>query len=202
MRRRARSAARPHPWYVLVELASQVAGGLAEPMTEWLAAAAENGLIDDAALAASGEQRAAFWTLRENLSEVQKFEGGSIKHDVSVPLGVVPEFLAEASAAVEQRTPGARVVAFGHMGDGNIHFNVSQPIGADKATFLADWEGMNEVVHDIVARYQGSFSAEHGIGRLKRELLARKKDPAALDVMRAIKAALDPLGIMNPGKVL
>jgi FAD/FMN-containing dehydrogenase len=191
-----------YPWYVLVELASQVAGGLAESMIEWLAAAAENGLIEDAALAASGEQRAAFWTLRENLSDVQTFEGGSIKHDISVPLGVVPEFLAEATVAVEKRTPGARVVAFGHMGDGNIHFNVSQPIGADKATFLADWEGMNEVVHDIVARYQGSFSAEHGIGRLKRELLARKKDPAALDVMRAIKAALDPLGIMNPGKVL
>jgi FAD/FMN-containing dehydrogenase len=192
----------PHPWYVLVELTSQVAAGLAEPMTEWLAGAAERGLIDDAAIAASGEQRAAFWLLRESISEVQGFEGGSIKHDVSVPLGAVPDFLTEASAAVARRTPSARVVAFGHMGDGNIHFNVSQPIGADKQTFLADWEGMNEVVHDVVAKYQGSFSAEHGIGRLKRELLLRKKNPAALDVMRAIKATLDPLGIMNPGKVL
>jgi FAD/FMN-containing dehydrogenase len=192
----------PHPWYVLVELTSQVAVGLSETMTEWLAGAAERGLIDDAAVAASGEQRAAFWLLRESISEVQGFEGGSIKHDVSVPLGAGPDFLAEASAAVARRTPSARVVAFGHMGDGNIHFNVSQPIGADKQTFLADWEGMNEVVHDVVAKYQGSFSAEHGIGVLKRGLLLRKKNPAALDVMRAIKATLDPLGIMNPGKVL
>ncbi len=192
----------PHDWYVLVELAAQVADSLAEPMTEWLGEAAENDVIEDAVLAASGEQRAAFWRLRESLSEVQKFEGGSIKHDVSVPIGAVPRFLAEASAAVERHTPGARVVAFGHMGDGNIHFNVSQPIGADKQTFLGRWEDMNEVVHDIVAKYEGSFSAEHGIGVLKRKLLARKKDPAALDAMRAIKAALDPLGIMNPGKVL
>ena len=192
----------PHPWYVLVEVASQVAGGLADAVAEWLAGAAETGEIDDAALAASGEQRAAFWTLRESISEVQKFEGGSIKHDVSVPIGVVPDFLAEASAAVLRRTAGARVVAFGHMGDGNIHFNVSQPVGADKAAFLADWEGMNEVVHAIVERFQGSFSAEHGVGRLKRELLALKKDPAALDVMRRLKAALDPEGLLNPGKVL
>jgi FAD/FMN-containing dehydrogenase len=191
-----------HPWYVLVEIATQAAGGLADAVADWLAGAAEAGLIDDAALAASGEQRAAFWTLRESISEVQKFEGGSIKHDVSVPIGAVADFIAEASAAVIRRTPGARVVAFGHMGDGNIHFNVSQPPGADKAEFLGDWEGMNEVVHGIVETHQGSFSAEHGIGRLKRELLARKKDPAALDVMRRMKAALDPLGIMNPGKML
>jgi FAD/FMN-containing dehydrogenase len=191
-----------HPWYVLVEVASQVQGGLADAVAEWLGGAAEAGLIDDAALAASGEQRAAFWNLRESISDVQKFEGGSIKHDVSVPIGAVPDFLREADEAVARRTPGARVVAFGHMGDGNIHFNVSQPIGADKAEFLADWEGMNEVVHDIVARHQGSFSAEHGVGRLKRDLLARKKDPAALDVMRRLKAALDPGGLLNPGKML
>ncbi len=191
-----------HPWYVLVEVATQTGGGLAEAVTEWLGAEAERGGIDDAALAASDAQRAAFWALRENISDVQKQEGGSIKHDVSVPIGAVPDFLAQASDAVIRRTPGARVVAFGHMGDGNIHFNVSQPLGADKAAFLADWEGMNEVVHDIVEHYQGSFSAEHGVGKLKRDMLARKKDPAALDVMRAIKAALDPAGLMNPGKVL
>ena len=191
-----------HPWYVLVEIASQVAGGLADAVAEWLAGAAEAGLIDDAALAASGEQRSAFWALRENISDVQKFEGGSIKHDVSVPIGAVPDFLAEASAAVLRRTAGARIVAFGHIGDGNIHFNVSQPVGADKAAFLTDWEAMNEVVHAIVERYQGSFSAEHGIGQLKRALLARKKDPTALDVMRRLKAALDPDGLLNPGKLL
>jgi FAD/FMN-containing dehydrogenase len=191
-----------YPWYVLLEFATQTPGGLEDAATEWLGAAAEDGLIDDAALAASGEQRAAFWALRENISDVQKYEGGSIKHDVSVPIGAVPEFIAEASAAVGKRNPGARIVAFGHMGDGNIHFNVSQPIGADKATFLADWDGMNAVVHDIAASHQGSFSAEHGVGSLKRDLLAAKKDPAALSVMRAIKGALDPQGIMNPGKVL
>jgi FAD/FMN-containing dehydrogenase len=191
-----------YPWYVLVEFATQSAAGLEDAATEWLGSAAEDGLIDDAALAASGEQRAAFWALRENISDVQKFEGGSIKHDVSVPIGAVPEFIAEASAAVVKRTPGARIVAFGHMGDGNIHFNVSQPIGADKAAFLRDWDGTNEVVHEIAARHQGSFSAEHGVGALKRDLLARKKDPVALDVMRMIKRALDPQGIMNPGKVL
>ena len=192
----------PHPWYVLMEVATLIPTGLADAVGEWLGGAAEAELIHDAALAANGEQRKAFWRLREDISDVQKLEGGSIKHDISVPLGAVPDFLNEAIAAVEARTPGARVVAFGHMGDGNIHFNVSQPIGADKAGFLSDWEGMNEVVHDIVETYQGSFSAEHGIGKLKRALLARKKDPAALDVMHKIKAALDPLGLMNPGKML
>ena len=192
----------PHPWYVLVELATQSAAGLEDAATEWLGGAAEDGLIDDAALAASGEQRTAFWALRENISDVQKFEGGSIKHDVSVPIGAVPQFIAEASEAVARRTPAARIVAFGHMGDGNIHFNVSQPVGADRSAFLADWDAMNDVVHDIAARHQGSFSAEHGVGALKRDLLARKKDPAALDVMRMIKRALDPQGIMNPGKLL
>jgi FAD/FMN-containing dehydrogenase len=191
-----------HDWYVLVEAASQATEGLDEAVTSMLGQAQELGLIEDAAIAATLEQCAAFWRLRESISDVQREEGGSIKHDISVPLGAVPEFLAEATSAVERFLPGARVVAFGHLGDGNIHFNVSQPIGADKAAFLDRWEAMNELVHGIVARYAGSFSAEHGIGQLKRDLLARAKDPAALDVMRKIKAALDPLGIMNPGKVL
>jgi FAD/FMN-containing dehydrogenase len=114
----------------------------------------------------------------------------------------VPAFIDEATRAVEAFAPGARVVAFGHLGDGNIHFNVSQPVGADKAAFLARWDAMNAIVHGIVARLGGSYSAEHGVGRLKRELLAETKDPASLAVMRQIKAALDPNGIMNPGKVL
>ncbi len=191
-----------HDWYVLIEAASQVVDGLEEAVTEMLAEAHEHGLIEDATIAATLEQRAAFWRLRESISDVQKQEGGSIKHDVSVPLGAVPEFLAEATSALERFLPGARVVAFGHLGDGNIHFNVSQPVGADKAEFLERWESVNELAHGIVARYGGSFSAEHGIGQLKRDLLARSKDPAALDVMRRIKSALDPLGILNPGKVL
>jgi FAD/FMN-containing dehydrogenase len=191
-----------HAWCVLVEIASQVAGGLDEEMTGLLGAALERGIIEDASLAASLEQRAAFWRIRETLPDAQKPQGGSIKHDVAVPVGAVPAFLSEASAAVEAFMPGARVVAFGHLGDGNIHFNVSQPVGADADAFLAQWTTMNAVVHGIVARHGGSISAEHGIGRLKRELLAQTKDRNALDVMRKIKATLDPNGILNPGKVL
>ena len=191
-----------HDWYVLLEAASQSTRGLDAEVEALLAAAFEQDLIEDAALAASLDQRNDFWRLRESLSEVQKFEGGSIKHDVSVPLGVVPQFIDEATRAVEAMLPGARVVPFGHMGDGNVHFNVSQPVGADKEAYLARWEEVNEIVHAITARLGGSFSAEHGIGQLKRNLLARAKDPVALDVMRRIKAALDPGGVMNPGKVL
>ena len=194
--------ATPHPWYVLIEAASQSEGGLDNAFETMLEEALERGLIEDAALAANLAQRNDFWRLREFVSDAQKFEGGSIKHDVSVPVGAVPEFIAEASAATGAFMPGARAVAFGHMGDGNIHFNVSQPVGADTQAFLDRWEAMNEVVHAIVARYGGSFSAEHGIGQLKRDLLRRAKDPAALDVMRRIKAALDPEGLMNPGKML
>jgi len=193
---------RPHAWYVLMEATSQVEGGLDEAVESLLGEALERKLIDDAALAATLEQRSDFWRLREEISDLQKPEGGSIKHDVSVPVGVVPEFIEEATLAVEAFMPDARVVPFGHMGDGNIHFNVSQPVGADKAAFLASWEAMNEIVHAIVARMSGSFSAEHGIGKLKRDLLAKAKDPAALDVMKRIKAALDPEGVMNPGKML
>ena len=159
-------------------------------------------IIADAALAASLDQREAFWRLRDAIPEAQIREGASIKHDVSVPVGAVPAFLEEATRAVEAFAPGARVVAFGHLGDGNIHFNVSQPVGADRQSFLGRWSAMNEFVHGVVARYGGSYSAEHGIGRLKRELLARSKDPASLAVMRQIKAALDPNGVMNPSKVL
>ena len=158
--------------------------------------------IEDASIAASLEQRADFWRLRECLSDAQSKEGGSIKHDVSVAVGLVPTLIREATPAVEAFVPGARVVAFGHLGDGNIHFNVSQPVGADQQAFLDRWHAMNEIVHEIVARLGGSYSAEHGVGQLKRGLLARWKDPASLAVMRQIKAALDPNGVMNPGKVL
>ncbi|HYA72655.1 MAG TPA: FAD-binding oxidoreductase [Roseiarcus sp.] len=191
-----------HAWYVLIEIASQVPSGLEETMTDLLGEALELGIVEDASLAVSLEQREDFWRIREAMSDAQKPQGGSIKHDISVPVGAVPAFLSEASAAVEAFMPGARVVAFGHLGDGNIHFNVSQPIGADMAAFLNQWTAMNAVVHETVARYSGSISAEHGIGRLKRDLLAHTKDPVALDVMRRLKATLDPDGILNPGKVL
>jgi FAD/FMN-containing dehydrogenase len=191
-----------HDWCVLIEASSQAPGGLDEAFAGALEAALETGVIEDAAIAASLEQRAAFWELREGLSEAQGKEGGSIKHDVSVEVGRVPAFIREATPAVEAFIPGARVVAFGHLGDGNIHFNVSQPIGADAQVFLDRWDAMNGIVHGIVARLGGSYSAEHGVGQLKRGLLARWKDPASLSVMRQIKAALDPNGVMNPGKVL
>jgi FAD/FMN-containing dehydrogenase len=191
-----------HAWYVLMEAASPTPGGLEEALAGALEAAHEGGLIDDASIAASLEQRADFWRVRESIPEAQVKEGGSIKHDVSVEVGLVPAMIREATPAVEAFAPGARVVAFGHLGDGNIHFNVSQPVGAEKQAFLDRWDAMNEVVHGIVARLGGSYSAEHGVGQLKRALLARWKDPASLAVMRQIKATLDPNGVMNPGKVL
>jgi FAD/FMN-containing dehydrogenase len=191
-----------HDWYVLMEASSQSPQGLDEAFAGALEAAFERGMIEDAAIAASLDQRHEFWRLRESIPEAQIREGGSIKHDISVAVGAVPAFIEEATRAVEAFEAGARVVAFGHLGDGNIHYNVSQPVGADKAAFLARWDAMNELLHGVVGRLGGSFSAEHGVGRLKRDLLAQTKDPASLAVMRQIKAALDPNGIMNPGKVL
>jgi FAD/FMN-containing dehydrogenase len=167
-----------------------------------LGEAFEAGLVADAALAESNAQAAAFWHLRHDMSEVQREEGGSIKHDVSVPVASVPRFLDEAIAAVEKMVPGCRPVPFGHMGDGNIHFNVSQPVGADKAAYLARWDEMNEIVHAIVGRFAGSVSAEHGIGRLKRDLLAEVKSPLELELMKRVKAAFDPNCTLNPGRVL
>jgi D-lactate dehydrogenase (cytochrome) len=147
-------------------------------------------------------QRATLWRLRESLSGAQKPEGGSIKHDVAVPVACVPALIEEASAAVAARIPGARPCPFGHLGDGNIHLNISQPIGADTAAFLARWDEVNAIVHGIVVTLGGSISAEHGIGVMKRDLLPQVKDPVALELMRALKATLDPRGILNPGKVL
>ncbi|WP_371737485.1 FAD-binding oxidoreductase [Magnetospirillum sp. UT-4] len=193
---------RPHPWYLLLELSSSRPGGLRTALESVLAEALESGAASDAVLAESGEQRKALWKIRESVPEAQKREGGSIKHDVSVATSRVPEFIARATAAVEAALPGVRVVAFGHLGDGNVHFNLTQPAGADKAGFLAEWERMNRIVHDIVAAMDGSVSAEHGIGRLKVAEMARYKQDVELDLMRRIKAALDPDGRMNPGKVL
>jgi len=191
-----------HRWYVLIELASQLESGLDDAMLALLEKAAEQGLIEDAVVAASLEQRRFFWRVRELLAEAPKYEGGSIKHDVCVPVSKVAEFLDEAKVVCEKLVPGGRLMAFGHLGDGNMHTNLSQPVGADKQAFLARWKEVNAVVHAIVAQHQGSISAEHGIGVLKRDLLPGVKDPVAMEVMRAIKAALDPKGIMNPGKVL
>jgi FAD/FMN-containing dehydrogenase len=192
----------PSPWYVLMEVCAQAEAGLSEAVEAFLGEALEEGLVTDAVLAGSLGQRADLWKLREMLSEVQTHEGGSIKHDVSVPLQAAPEFLKRAIAKVEEMVPGCRPVPFGHLGDGNIHFNVSQPVGADKAAYLAGWDAMNEAVHAIVTELKGSISAEHGIGRLKRSLLPGVKDPVELELMRTVKAALDPKGVLNSGSVL
>ncbi|RYE77297.1 MAG: FAD-binding oxidoreductase, partial [Hyphomicrobiales bacterium] len=173
-----------------------------DTMEEILGTALEDGTIDDAAIAQSLSDAKAFWTMREEMSWAQKPEGGSIKHDVSVPIARVPEFLATADAAVLAAIPGARIVAFGHLGDGNIHYNVSQPVGADKAGFLARWTELNQIVHGIVASLDGSFSAEHGIGQLKRDELARTKDAVEMKLMRDLKRTFDPFHLLNPGKVV
>ena len=188
----------PSPWYVLAELADPLPGA----MTAIFEAAMERGLVTDAALAQSDAQRSDFWAARELISESQKPEGGSIKHDVSVPVSQVPQFLSEADAAVSRLVPGARLVSFGHLGDGNIHYNVSQPVGMDKAQFLDMWNEMNDVVFEVVGRFNGSISAEHGIGRLKAHRMPEIKSAVELDMMRGLKRMLDPNNILNPGRVL
>jgi FAD/FMN-containing dehydrogenase len=191
-----------HPWYVLIELSSQARSGLRAVMEEILAEGLERGLVQDATIAESLDQGKMFWRIRELFGEVQRHEGGSIKHDVSVPVAAVPAFIAEATAAVVQLIPGARPLPFGHLGDGNIHYNVTQPVGADKAAYLARWHEVNAVVFEVVAKHGGSISAEHGIGVIKRDLLPKVKDPVAFELMRTLKRTLDPKGILNPGKVL
>ncbi len=190
-----------HAWYVLMELSSPRDDARAT-LEAILGKGLQDGVVDDAVIAANLSQRQAFWKLRDEMSAAQKPEGGSIKHDISVPVAAVPAFIAEADAAVVKLIPGSRPVPFGHLGDGNIHYNVSQPVGADTADFLARWHEVNEVVFKIVLQMGGSISAEHGIGVLKRDELPQVKDKVAIELMRAFKAMLDPLGIMNPGKVL
>jgi D-lactate dehydrogenase (cytochrome) len=192
----------PHPWYVLFELSSQSESGLRQSMEELLADAAEKGFVQDATIADSLEQAKAFWYIREFFGEVQRRLGASIKHDISVPVSAVPAFIEEANAAVIKLIPGCQPLPFGHAGDGNIHYNVTQPPGADKEAFLARWHEVNEVVFEVVNKLGGSISAEHGVGVLKRDELPRYKDATALALMQAVKRALDPLGMMNPGRVL
>jgi FAD/FMN-containing dehydrogenase len=194
--------AAPHPWYALIELSSQQCEGLREVLENVLEEGMERSLIIDATIADSLEQAKAFWRIREMFGEVQSHAGGSIKHDVSVPVAAVPAFIEAANAAVTALIPGARPLPFGHLGDGNIHYNVSQPVDADKAEYLKRWDEVNAVVFAVVKKYGGSISAEHGIGVMKRDLLPSVKDPVALDLMRSLKQMLDPNGILNPGKVL
>lgn len=193
----------PYPWYALIDISSGQSFEAARAMVEDVfTQAMEAELTVDAALAESDAQRQAFWHLRESMSPAQKPEGGSIKHDVSVPIAKVPEFIHQASQAVEDYMPGVRIVAFGHMGDGNIHFNISQPIGADKEEYLSHWRAMNEIVHNLALSMDGSISAEHGIGQLKKDELAHIKGGIEIELMRRIKRSFDPNNIMNPGKLI
>jgi FAD/FMN-containing dehydrogenase len=194
---------KPYAHYVLLEFSSSDGKASLGPRIETsLAEALERGLVLDAAIAANSAQAQALWRLREGIPEAQKADGGGIKHDVSVPVSRVADFIAEASAACEARAPGIRVLAFGHVGDGNVHFNLCRPAGADAKAFEARSEEFNRIVHDIVARMGGSISAEHGIGRLKRGELERYAPALELELMRKLKSVLDPRGIMNPGKMI
>jgi FAD/FMN-containing dehydrogenase len=187
----------PSSWYALVEATSAAHFDLQSIVERAL-----EGNVNDAVIASSETQRENLWRLRESLSEAQKKEGGSIKHDISVPVARVPEFLETATRAVLARIPDARPVPFGHIGDGNIHFNISVPEGGDTPLFLARWDEISHIVHDIVHEFGGSISAEHGIGVMKRNEIARYKSAAEIETMRALKRTLDPNNILNPGKVL
>ncbi|MBP0617370.1 FAD-binding oxidoreductase [Jiella mangrovi] len=193
----------PHAWYVLVEISSSRSEeDASQTMEALLSEGFEAGIVEDAAIAKSIAEADAFWHMREEMSWAQKPEGGSIKHDVAVPVALVPAFLKKADAAVLAAIPDARICAFGHLGDGNVHYNISQPVGADTDAFLSHWREINGLVHAVVAEMGGTFSAEHGIGLLKRDELARTKPAAEMDLMRGIKHLFDPNNILNPGKLV
>ncbi|MDP6813130.1 MAG: FAD-binding oxidoreductase, partial [Alphaproteobacteria bacterium] len=195
--------AEAYPWYVLLEVSGQGApGSLREPVEELLGEGLEAGHVLDAVPAASEAQAEALWKIREAIPEAQNHEGTSVKHDVSVPLSRIAEFIERADAALEAAYPGIRGVAFGHIGDGNIHYNPAQPEAADAEAFAAEYGAINRIVHDLIAELNGSISAEHGLGRLRREEAKRYKPAIEMELMRTVKAALDPANIMNPGKVV
>jgi FAD/FMN-containing dehydrogenase len=195
--------AEAHPWYVLMEVTGQGAvGSLSEPLTVALENAADKGLVRDAVIASSSEQAKRLWRMREDLPDAQKAAGGSIAHDVSVPLSRLAEFIARADAEMEKAYPAVRPCCFGHLGDGNMHYNPLCPADWTYERFAAETANINGMVHDIVASVGGSISAEHGIGRLRLEENTRYKDPIEMDLMVRMKRALDPLNIMNPGRVV
>jgi FAD/FMN-containing dehydrogenase len=188
-----------HGWYVLVEYSGDQ---VREKLERSLAQSLEDGIIDDAVIAASTAQARALWGLRESISPAQAADGGGIKHDIAVPVSRVADFIDEALAAVAAAFPDIRPITFGHLGDGNLHFNFSSAPGADQAVFQATAPQLNATVHDVVRRYEGTISAEHGLGVLRRDEADAHRSPVERTMMRAIKNALDPQGIMNPGKML
>ena len=192
-----------HPWYVLAEVTGQGdPDSLSEPFTEALGEAMEMGLVDDAVIASSGAQAARFWKMREDMAEAQKVAGIGIKHDVSVPVSRIAEFLERANTTLCATYPGLRTCAFGHVGDGNLHYNPMSPIDWPGPSFRTERETVNRIVHDLVVELGGSISAEHGIGRLRLDENMHYKSDAEVNMMRAVKHALDPGNIMNPGKVI
>ena len=190
------------PWHLLVELSGGDDQSRRQAFEAFLGEALESGTISDAVIAQSGEQAQRLWALRENIGEAQKIEGLSIKHDVSVPISRIPEFVERAGRELAHAFPDIRIVAFGHLGDGNLHYNQSQAAAGENAVFIAAQPTVNRIVYELVHELGGSISAEHGIGQLKREELLRYKSPVEMEMMRAIKRTLDPQGLMNPGKVL
>ena len=194
--------AKPHPWYVLLEMSSsQTESGLRGLLERLLAGVLEEGLVADGVIAESGAQARELWRIREAIVEAQLFSG-SIKHDVFVPVSRVAEFIIRASTGVSERLPGIRPIAFGHVGDGNIHFNLTQPERADTAAYLGSWQEFNDIVHGVVRELRGSISAEHGVGMMKCEEITHYKSAVEIELMRRVKRALDPANIMNPGKVV
>jgi FAD/FMN-containing dehydrogenase len=192
-----------HPWYVLMDVTSQGSpGSLQEPFSEALAAAAEAGIITDAVLCNSSQQARKLWKLREDMAEGQRSVGGSISHDISVPVSDIAAFVAEADAAMEKAFPGIRHCCFGHVGDGNLHYNPVRPEGWTQERYMQEYDTINRIVHDIVIGHRGSISAEHGIGRIRLAENHHYKSDIEIDLLRSVKRALDPHNIMNPGKLV
>ncbi|MET0180955.1 MAG: FAD-binding oxidoreductase [Novosphingobium sp.] len=193
-----------HRWHALIELVADAdaAASLGERAEAMIAGAFERGLVEDATIAASESQAEALWRLRESVAPAERAAGPAVQHDVSVPLESVPAFIEQAVESVEERFPGTRAVAFGHLGDGNVHFHVIAPAGTDPAAWAGEGKAITRRVHDLVTQWRGSISAEHGIGQLKRDELARLGDPVALALMKRVKTALDPAGLLNPGKLI
>jgi FAD/FMN-containing dehydrogenase len=194
----------PHEWHALIEVVADqtAADGLRDRCEAMMLGAFERGLVDDATIAASDTQAEAFWLLRESIAPAERARGVAVQHDISVPVERMPEFVEAAVPAIEAAWPGTQAIAFGHLGDGNVHFHVLGPAGSEMAWTKGDGAVISHDVHDLVTQWGGSISAEHGIGQLKRDELARLGDPVALDMMRRVKAALDPAGLLNPGKLV
>lgn len=192
--------AAPHPWHALIELVGEKSAALGDAV---LGSAMAGGLLDDAAVASSEAQAEAFWALRDAISPAERAKGPAMQHDIAVPVGQMADFLTEAAPAIEARWPGTRAFGFGHLGDGNVHFHVQAPAGVDRSAWEAgDGKAISRAVHDLVVRWNGTISAEHGIGQLKVAELERLGDPVALALLHRVKAALDPQGLLNPGKLL